>query len=110
MSAWKTWERRCARDLGGERNLEETRSGGTEDVVGHGLPLAVQCKHGRQPSVWKAVEEAREATDGSDRLALAAVCRSHGRGRPAEKVAVMPWRDMIELLERAGALEVDDDE
>lgn len=99
MSAWKTWERRVARDLGGERNLNEPRSGGTEDVIGHGLPLAVQAKHGRQPSVWKAVEEAQEAADGTDRLALAAVTRSHGRGRPAERVAVLPWSDFVKMLD-----------
>lgn len=98
MPAWKTWERRVARDLGGERCLTETRSGGNEDVVGHGLPLAVQAKHGKRPRIYDAVEEAREAA-GGDRLAVAAVMRSNGRGRAADKLAVLPWSDFLELVE-----------
>lgn len=99
MSAWKSWEREVSRGLGGERNLQETRSGGNEDVVGHGLPLAVQCKHGKRPRIYDAVAEACDAADGTDRLAVAAVCRSHGRGRAADKLAVLPWGDFLELVD-----------
>lgn len=102
MPGWKAWERRVARDLGGRRNLEESRSGGREDVVGHGLPLAVQAKHGKRPRIYDALEEAREAA-GDDRLAVAAVMRSHGRGRAAEKLAVLPWEDFLELVDALGA-------
>lgn len=98
MSAWKCWEREIARDLGGERNLEERRSGGTEDVVGHGLPLAVQAKHGKRPRIYDAIEEAEQAA-GPGRHPVAAVMRSRGRGRAAERLAVLPWADFVEIVE-----------
>lgn len=103
MPAWKVWERKVARDLGGRRNLDESRSGGNEDVVGHGLPLAVQAKHGKRPRIYQAVEEAREAA-GDDRLAVAAVMRSHGRGRASDRLAVLSWEDFLELVDALGAL------
>lgn len=103
MSAWKSWERRVARDLGGERNLEESRSGGCEDVVGHGLPFAVQAKHGQRPRIYDAVRQAEEAADGTDRLAVAAVMRSHGKGRASERLAVLPWPHFLSLVERLEA-------
>lgn len=100
MSAWKVWEREVARDLGGERNLEESRSGGCEDVVAHGLLFSVQAKHGKRPRIYSAVREAEEAAAGTDRLAVAAVMRSHGKGRASDKLAVLPWGDFLSLVER----------
>lgn len=97
------WEREVSRDLSSlygvqaERILDETREGNSGDV-GSNLPLAVQCKNQRQPSVWRALREAEEAA-GPGEHPVAAVRRRHGQGKPSERVAVLRWEDFVELLE-----------
>lgn len=96
------WERRVARDLSelygvqAERILHETRDGNVGDV-GSNLPLSIQAKCQKRPSVWRALREAEEAA-GPGEHPVAAVCRRHGQGKPSERVAVLPWEDFVELL------------
>lgn len=96
------WERAVARELSdleyveAARTLDETREGNVGDVRTN-LPLSIQCKAGQQPSVWKALEEAIEAAEPGEHP-VAAVKRSHGRGKKADRLAVLPWSDLLEMV------------
>lgn len=96
------WEREIAGDLSdldlveAERVLQEPRDGLVGDVRSN-LPLSIQAKCSKQPSVWKALEEAKEAAaDGQH--PVAAVRRRHGQGVPSDRVAVLPWSDLLEIV------------
>lgn len=87
-----------------ERNLNEARSGNTGDLDLN-VPFEVQVKARKQPSPWKAVEEAEEAVqraaeerDRPGRYAVAALKRKNGQGKPADRIVCMPWEDFRELV------------
>lgn len=80
-----------------ERQLHEVRDGNLGDLVSD-LPCVFQCKVGASPSVWKAVREADEATDGTGRYAVAIVRRNRAQGRPKQDVAVLPLEDFEMIL------------
>jgi len=101
------WERECGRILSDatgldfSRVLTETRDGNSGDVTAEGSPFVVQAKAGKRPSVWRALREAKAATtDGKTPVAM--VKRTHGRGKPAERVAVLDVEDFAALLHDAG--------
>jgi len=80
------------------RVLRESRDGNAGDVRGPGV--VVQAKAGKRPRVYTALAEATDAA-GPDELPVGAVQRQNGRGRPAERFAVVPWERFCQLLARA---------
>lgn len=97
-----SWEREIARALEelegveASRTLNETREGNVGDVDVN-LPIAVQAKAGQRPRIYDAVAEAKEAS-GPGEHPVAAVKRSHGRGVPADRLAVLPLEDFVEII------------
>jgi hypothetical protein len=79
-----------------ERILEEPREGLVGDVRTN-LPLSIQAKAGKRPRIYDALEEATEAADPGQHP-VAAVKRSHGSGIPADRMAVLPWEDFLEIV------------
>jgi hypothetical protein len=65
------------------------------DVDTEAMPLIVQCKKGKRPPVWKALDEAEEAAErrtveGKDYIfAIAAVHRDAKPGQAADRAIVM---------------------
>ncbi len=81
------------------RCLAEARDGNVGDLTTE-LPIVVQCKVGKRPSVWRALEEAVEAADEGS-LPVAVVRRNSPGGRPAEDLAVLDLADFLRLLSAA---------
>jgi len=102
----KEWERQVARDIGkdAKRKLED-RAGAGYDIVTD-LPLKIQCKHGKQPSVHKAIEESSDACqeDEVGDIPVGAVKwlqskkKDPENGRQARRLAVLRWADLVELI------------
>lgn len=96
------WEREVAGDLAdldhieAERILDEPRDGLVGDVRTN-LPLSIQAKAGKRPRIYDALEEAKEAADPGEHP-VAAVKRMNGRGRKADRMAVLPWNDFLEIV------------
>lgn len=96
------WERQVARDLSdlehveAERTLQESRDGNVGDLDTN-VPLSIQAKAGKRPRIYSAVDEAVEAADPGEHP-VAAIKRSNGRGKKADRLAVMPWEDFCELI------------
>lgn len=86
-----------------ERNLNERRSGNTGDLSTN-LPLEIQVKAKKQPSPWKALEEAKEAVERAaengrpGRYGVAVLKRKNGQGRPADRLVCLSWEDFRELI------------
>lgn len=98
----KAGERTVAGDLSeldhieAERILEEPRDGLVGDVRVN-VPVSLQCKAGKRPRIYDALEEAKEAA-GPGEHPVAAVKRMNGRGRKADRMAVLPWSDFLEMV------------
>lgn len=89
-----------------ERVLDESREGNHRgDVAADGLPLTYQLKAQKQPSVYRALDEAIEAApDGFHPVAI--VKRDYGPGRTPHEFAAIPldnWLEIVGLLTEAGA-------
>lgn len=94
----KRWEREVARSLteatGVEhkRVLRESRDGNSGDVRSE--RVVYQCKAGKRPDIYGALEEAEAAATDSE-LPVAAIHRTH---RGGEKMAVLRWDDWVDVL------------
>lgn len=87
-----------------ERVLSEPRDGNCGDVVADGLPLTYQLKAQKQPSVYRALDEAVEAAP-SGFHPVAIIKRDHGPGRTPDEFAALPledWLEIVALLRDAG--------
>ena len=102
------WEREIVRSLSelehveAERTLDEPREGNVGDVRVN-LPLSVQCKAGKRPRIYDAVQEATEAAEPGEHP-VAAVKRMNGRGKKADRLAIMRWSDFLEMVELLRAM------
>ena len=109
----RDFERRCAQllrsagadDVDASHGLVEVgrpRAFNGVDVTGRAgdVGLAIQCKIGGQPSVWRALEEAQRSADGS--AAVAWVLRhAKIRGRRPGEVVAMDVEGFLRLVEAA---------
>lgn len=80
-----------------ERCLVEVRDGNVGDVT-CSLPLTIQVKRQKSPSVWRALAEA-EAAAPATHYAVAHVHRMPGRGHNSERVVAMKESDWMEIVE-----------
>jgi hypothetical protein len=85
--------------ISAKRNLNETREGNRGDVLSN-IPFVIEAKNKDQPSVWKAVEEADEASEElpDSKGGIAFVRRKNGRGRKADKRVAMTWETFRALV------------
>jgi hypothetical protein len=84
-----------------QRNLSERRSGDKGDLDTN-LPVQFEIKAKKQPSVWKAVEQAQEASELTERgdYSVAFLRRKNGRGKESDRLVAMPWDDFREIAEK----------
>lgn len=101
---WKRAEREFANGLSDatgrdvvRRGHEESRAGNLGDLRTDGLPLAVQVRSGYRVNLREALRDAEEAATSTE-LAVAAVYQRYGRGKPADRLAVLSWQDFHELV------------
>lgn len=97
------WEREVAsrfREVGipAERCLTETRDGNVGDLVlPEDVPLAVQCRCGGAPSLWKALQDAK-AGSMPGKVPVGLARRSGAGSRAPEDVAVLDLADFLHLV------------
>mgnify|MGYP003151096329 CR=1 FL=1 len=106
------WEREVAKRLrehgiDARRNIMETQLGNTGDVHifnNEGDMIAcVQCKNMKSPSIWKAMNEAMEASAihmriGEEPVPVSIVKRTAKPGGKVEEYAVMRFEDYCNFL------------
>lgn len=99
----KAWEREVANRLTEAtglpfvRTLCEARDGNVGDVRCEAARVVVQAKAGARPRIYASLAEAIEAAEAGE-LPVGAVKRTHGRGVPAERFAVIPWEAFLGLI------------
>jgi hypothetical protein len=83
-----------------KRNLAERRSGEQGDLI-TSLPCEFEVKAKKQPSVWKALKEAKGHVEVNEEMdyAVAFLKRKNGRGKPADRVVAMSWEDFREIAQ-----------
>lgn len=107
------WERevtRRFRDIGldAKRNVTETQTGNTGDVIVYNINgdvlAVVQCKSMKAPSLWKAMDEAIEANRKYKSIMsglpipISAIKRTAQPGGSVEEYAAMRMDDFIRML------------
>lgn len=102
MTAWKDLERRVCRALGAERAGPRGKHGSDDDGR---APFSLECKRMKRLSLRaEHLAQARRQSKADGRPWLL-VLSEHGSPRP---VAVLDFWTLVEIVERAGMLELEE--